>query len=117
MPERQFLVTNNAEHDNSLYRAFTGSTFSEAHLREWANDRWGTPMDASLDVIARDIQQGGWMLLEYIEPAEADPKTNVELAWGTNLRDDLGLPPASEEKQEPGTIKELGPGTPSPHPD
>lgn len=74
MPEKQFIVTETVKFDYSMYRIFRipGSTYNEEHLREWANDRWGTPLDASLEVIARDIKQGGWMMFEYVVPAESD---------------------------------------------
>lgn len=74
MPERQFIVTDRVRFDYPTYVAFSGATYSEEHLREWANNRWGTPLDASLNVIARDIEQGGWTLFEFIVPAESDPE-------------------------------------------
>jgi len=63
---------NGAEPDDPHFRIFTGATYNEEHLREWANDRWGTPLDATLENIARDIKQGGWMMFEFITPAETD---------------------------------------------
>ena len=56
--------------DGKLYASYRGAPYQEQSLREWANDRWGTPLDAPLDVIARDISQGGWLLYEGIWPAE-----------------------------------------------
>lgn len=66
MNERQFIVTDRVRMDYPTYVALCGATYSEEHLREWANDRWGTPKDATLDVIARDVKQGGWILFEFI---------------------------------------------------
>lgn len=50
------------------YVAFLGASYTIEQLRAWANDTWSTPLDASLEVIAKDIKQGGWMLFEGIEP-------------------------------------------------
>lgn len=102
MPERQFITIDGATFDGVTlnevalddpnYRRLTGSvngaTYNEEHLREWANDRWGTPLDASLDIIARDIKQGGWMLLELIVPAETDLEfqTRPRLGLSTLVR-------------------------------
>lgn len=69
MNERQFIVTDKVRLDYPTYVALSGVTYSEEHLREWAHDRWGTPKDATLDVIARDVKQGGWILFEFIVPA------------------------------------------------
>ena len=55
--------------DNHLYSTYTGTPYQEDSLRRWANDRWNTPLDASLETIARDIRQGGWLLYEGIWPA------------------------------------------------
>lgn len=70
MPERQFIVTDRVTLDYPTYIALCGATYSEEHLRAWANDRWDTPLDATLNVIARDIKHGGWTLFEFIVPAD-----------------------------------------------
>lgn len=72
MSERQFIVVDRVKLDYPTHVALCGATYSEEHLREWANDRWGTPLDASLDMIARDIKQGGWILAEFIILADPD---------------------------------------------
>ena len=76
--KRQFIVLDKVQLDDPTYIAFCGSTYSEENLREWANDRWGTSKDAELDVIARDIKQGGWMLFEFIATADPDPTREGE---------------------------------------
>ena len=68
--ERQFMVTDRVKLDSPTYVALCGGTYNEERLRDWANDRWDTPKDATLDVIARDIKQGGWMLFEFVVPAD-----------------------------------------------
>jgi len=77
--EKQFIVTDRVKLDYPTYVALSGATYNEEHLREWANDRWGTPKDAALNVIARDIKHGGWMLFEFIVPADPEPDKQEEL--------------------------------------
>ena len=74
-PFRAFLVLDKGNNpkwgsDNNLYSVFTGAPYQEDSLRKWANGVWGTPLDASLETIAKDIRQGGWLLYEGIWPAE-----------------------------------------------
>lgn len=71
--ESMFLVLDKGSvpkrnEDDELYTTFNGAPYKEESLREWANDRWGTPLDATLEVIARDIRQGGWLLYRGIWP-------------------------------------------------
>ena len=68
MFKRQFIVLDPVQLDNCMYRQFTGSTYSEHNLRLWAKDRWGTPLNAPLAQVARDIKKGGWELFEYVVP-------------------------------------------------
>ena len=70
MKEKQFIVTDKIKLDSPMYTVISGATFSESHLREWANDRWGAPKDVALEVVAKDIKHGGWMLFELIDPAD-----------------------------------------------
>lgn len=72
MHERQFIVVERTDFNDHLYRPNQGFTYNEEDLREWANDRWSTPEDATLDIIARDIGHGGWMLFEHIAPTDPD---------------------------------------------
>jgi hypothetical protein len=55
---------------NAHYRMLTGATYSEETLRKWANEVWGTPLDAPIERVAADIAKGGWGLLEMIQPEE-----------------------------------------------
>ena len=73
MYKRQFIVLDPVQLDNCLYRKFTGNTYSETNLRLWAQDRWRTPLNASLAQVARDIKTGGWELFEYIVPMDPEP--------------------------------------------
>ncbi len=75
MFKRQFIVLDPVQLDNSMYRKFTGRTFSENNLRLWANGLWGTPTDAPLAQVARDIKKGGWEMFEHIVPMDPEPGT------------------------------------------
>ena len=71
MYARQFIVVDSVQLDNPTYRRFTGFTFCEHNLRIWAKDQWKTPLNATLNMIARDIKRGGWEMFEYVIPAGA----------------------------------------------
>lgn len=69
--ERTFLVINSSDVttdrvESNIHSAFVGCAYTEDALREWANDRWGTSLHASLKEIAADIAGGGWLLYENI---------------------------------------------------
>ena len=65
-----FIVVNETELNNHLYRSLPGNTFSEPDLREWAEKAFKVKRNASLKKIAKAIKHGGWMLFKYIPPAE-----------------------------------------------
>jgi len=64
-----FLVIEQCDiHNDNCYSVFRGMSHTDNSLREWANDVWGTPLDAPLNVIAKDIlQEGGWLLYEHVQ--------------------------------------------------
>lgn len=103
--KRTFLIIDRAtsaglrleKGEDDRITSYHGASYSEDSLRKWANDRWGTPTNATLNEIARDIKSGGWILFEFIVPVDPDPER--------------------AEKPKLGEIKELGRGRVTPHPD
>jgi len=73
---RAFLVIDKGTppergEDMRLYSTYRGGPYQEDSLRQWAHETFGTPLNATLNVVARDIYKGGWLLYKGIW--QADP--------------------------------------------
>lgn len=75
---RTFLVVktgsmqpmSEAAENGSRTTSYHGSHYTEEELRAWAEQKFDTTEEASLEDIARDIKHGGWLLHEGIWPSE-----------------------------------------------
>lgn len=82
-PYRSFLVVNTGtpqySDDHKLSLFFQGTRYREDDLREWAEEEFDITEEYTLEDIARDIREGGWLLYEGIWPSKNEmDKTLME---------------------------------------
>ena len=61
-------VSANFFSENSTYRPIPlrGCTYTEENFRKWVSKTWGVSADSSLEVLAEQAKQWGWICLKAL---------------------------------------------------